>query len=1568
MHTWSQSVKHRCVVPAILVGVFSAPLVGQFQSPRSLGTAMMLPTPPREIKQALSRAKRAIDEEQYSDAVEALVELLGTPGNEDFFVETNDKQRRQSLKSTARDLLGELPKVGLDIYELQYGVEARQLLDQAVDARDIEALTDVSRRFFHTGAGYDATFLLGQYYLDQQRPLAAAMTLARLMDHPTSARRYGTELRLLLALSWRLAGNPEVATEVLHDLKRASRDVVIRVADREVPLFADNVDPLVWLDEVIGNRAVVAFAAAEQWAVFRGDAARNSSTRGGMPLPGLQWRVDVCPESVEDEAIVRRVWKASLDSEKALIPALHPLAVGDYVLMRTIDGIYGVDVDSGKRIWPFPWFQAHDSASVPSSTVRQFQPHNRETQRANELQQRIWSDLTQGQLSSDGTCVFAVYGSKNQVASQRMMFGRGFNRRGVVRPGNQLVALELATQGKIRWLLGGDDGDLPELKDAFFMGPPLPLGDRLYVVTELKDEIKLLVLDAESGAIVWSQQLGHIDLPYQNVWLQGRRLIGASPSFADGILVCPTSAGAAVAVDLATRSLVWGYEYKQMIRNRFSSSSVVNRSSLRANPQWADGSVAIHQGHVVMTPIEAGSLICLGLLSGKPVWNPLPQGDGVYLAGIHQGVIVVVEKKRVRGIRLNDGKEAWDEPLAIPGNAMPSGRGFVSDGDYFLPTTADQVVRFHMVDGTIVEVVDSEYPLGNLVCYRDKVLSQTPDGLYAFYQRERMRELIPQRLAEAPNDPRTLEDNARLLVNDGEYETAIQQLRRALQLYDNDSPHKLSAKSLLVSVMLNGLRQDFDRLDYRNELEQIIDDPRQRIEFYRISVAGLLERDQRLDAFNVLLRLAQMEVAESGDLDDTSSLERVSSQHRVRLDVWLRSQLAALLAAATEAERDVMQDRITERLDRVRQSPDSTARRRFVELFFGSPQAVSLLSDLTNEQIAAERFLSAERWLTYLQTAGSASQALAASMRLVNLYQSRLRFDDVHDLLARVDRDWPNVRDAKGQTGSELAAARLAHLEQVGGRVPGKGMTELRHWPLGRVELSNQLPNPASRRPTAELLSIDLREVRGQWNPNHRLVYDRNGHKIMVLDGHGIAQVSVPARGQRPLGYHAGNHNLIQAKLYGHLLVVSLGYEILAINLLDDVEGRPEDRVLWRTALTPQDAARTMATSTMIGADNHWTIERMVPVDKNGRRVGILGPVEATGVCFQKNSELRCVDPMTGHIRWVRKGIRHSCDLFGDEEYVFVVPPKSGKASVYAMSDGTLLGERAVPADDRRWITRGRKVLTWDGTHGESAELTLRLVDIWENRDVWQRTFSGERGTAGGLARAFQIDNEEMVVMQPDGKLTVFRLDDGEVRLQAELLPEPQLNHIFAIRSRDQYLFITNQPVPKRRVSRRGVYLQNRNISLGPVWQINGRVYAFDRETLEPSWSVPAEIDGYMLPLAQAVNSPMLFFMRYPTKQLRVTSGGRQRIQSRQHTELLCLDRRDGRLLARNDAILGSQALHRIEVDPQRRNVVVELRGRRGLVLDFTDKPRPPAAPLQSGYGSSSASGNLTSTTTRKES
>ncbi|MFM8708019.1 MAG: hypothetical protein ACKOHK_08040, partial [Planctomycetia bacterium] len=70
-------------------------------------------------------------------------------------------------------------------------------------------------------------------------------------------------------------------------------------------------------------------------------------------------------------------------------------------------------------------------------------------------------------------------------------------------------------------------------------------------------------LDADTGRLEWSQPFAEVDERWaiDNRDNHGRRLAGLSPALAEGVLVCPTGAGAVVAIDLATRTLLWAHEY-----------------------------------------------------------------------------------------------------------------------------------------------------------------------------------------------------------------------------------------------------------------------------------------------------------------------------------------------------------------------------------------------------------------------------------------------------------------------------------------------------------------------------------------------------------------------------------------------------------------------------------------------------------------------------------------------------------------------------------------------------------------------------------------------------------------------------------------------------------------------------------------------------------------------------------------------------------------------------------------------------------------------------------------------
>ena len=68
-------------------------------------------------------------------------------------------------------------------------------------------------------------------------------------------------------------------------------------------------------------------------------------------------------------------------------------------------------------------------------------------------------------------------------------------------------------------------------------------------------------MSSATGETIWSQPLAEVDVEYDINNRDDRKQLGLSPTFADGILVCPTGAGAAIAVDLTARTLLWAYRF-----------------------------------------------------------------------------------------------------------------------------------------------------------------------------------------------------------------------------------------------------------------------------------------------------------------------------------------------------------------------------------------------------------------------------------------------------------------------------------------------------------------------------------------------------------------------------------------------------------------------------------------------------------------------------------------------------------------------------------------------------------------------------------------------------------------------------------------------------------------------------------------------------------------------------------------------------------------------------------------------------------------------------------------------
>ncbi len=1503
---------------------------------------------PRELRQELSRAAKASEEQRFAEAAGLLGELLQQNESEDYFI---DPSGGASFKGEAQRLISALPKAGRESYELQFGAEARVRLAAALDEGDDTKLADVVRKYFDTSAGHEAALLYARQALDAGQPLAAAVILERLSNQGAEVARFEPELALLTAISWRMGGRRDEAAAVLMKLQQSQANRPLVVGGQRAPKFADAVEALAWLDPLLGTQAVGDGTPVSEWEMHRGDPSRNGKTTGSMPISMYRWHKYLGRDENEDDLLAREA-KNFQNSNVAALPVLSPLVVNDTVLMRTADRLMAVDINSGKYVWRYPWGDERSEEEDASSS--RFRPANGPSLRQRELGQRVWEDCALGELVSDGELVFML----DEVGyalpgSAPVIFVRPGGAR-TPNPGqptdvNKLIAISLAKEGKLRWSVGGDTGDNePELAGAFFLGAPLVFEGSLYAIAEINGELRLVVIEATSGKLQWSQQLAHVDtmtITKDN----HRRLAGARPSLADGVLVCPTSACSVVAVDLNQRKLMWGYRYNS-VTNR--SGGQWNYYAIPPRPigtHWIDSTATIAKGRVLITPSEADELICLDLVTGKPVWKPRARADELsdmlYVACIHDGKAILVGKTSVLALKMSDGTAAWDDLFTLDGE-MPSGRGFYADHFYYLPTSRAELLKIDLNTGKIASRGSTGRVLGNLVCYRDQLVSQSFDGVSTFYQSEALRELVDRRLKEEPEDPTALAQQGQILLHDGKTEDALTVLRKA---YDRDQGND-DTRLLLVRTLLEALKRDFTT--YKTlaiDIEPLLDQPQQRREFLRLKAIGLQKSGELAAAFAAYVDLAQVAKGERPDMQlGGASMEVVDPQLRVRFDRWLQTRLQELYVAADAKQRGELDAVIAKACSLPAQSATADAWQQIVRHFGWHPQSDLARVELAALRLESNEWLAAEILLTKFTLpgderllAGHANALLAghANALLATLYHKLGRDELAAAALARLRRHWPDTVVYNGQTGTEIFKAAQQNKE-----LPTL-LSQGHAWPTGKVSVKEGPDVVASGIGYAvyqRVYPMPMVESRGALAQGAAFTFDMARSQLVLRDGLGneVNQVSLTRPdSRRPIAPQTG---LAHAHTYGHLTLVSLGQELVAVDMLRNTVESSES-TLWRQDLLPPNSDTNGTLPPVRGqvVPYTWTLPRSVPMFEPDRVIGAVAALSEQAVCYAKKREVVCVDPLTGETLWERSQTEPGTDLFGDEEIVFLVPPRGSEATVLSVADGRVLGQRHVDRLDFRWQTCGRNVLS---CRQDGREIIATLYDAWSEKTLWTKRFAfGSRGTL--------IGRDEMAMMQPSGELLIVNLATGEVVLDTKLSPEPKLLNIFALRSPDQY-FVQMETIINQADEIAGTSIQP--APGGDYTKIvTGPLYAFDRATMKPSWQSPAFISQFGFMLDQPAELPFLFFLRHK----QPTAG---RGPEKQQTSVMAIDRRDGRMIFERDNIPIAQT-NVYELVGNRANNTIELSlssvrsppNVKLIEFKLTDEPIPPAPPAQMGSASS---------------
>lgn len=1515
-----------------LFALATPPLSAQnFGGRGSLPASQFLPAN-RELRQRLQGVRDAVADQRYAEAAGILGEFLLDEEFEDYFT---DASGRMSLKGEAQKLLFNLPREGRESYELQFGAEARRLLETAVTERDDALLAETMRQYFPTKAGCEAAVVWARRQLDAGRPLAAAIILDRVLKTSPYAKEYEPELSLLTAIAWRLGGQTEHAQATLLAFKTRQPEASFDIAGKKITLFQDDSQALAWLDKVLGEQQIVAPHETSQWLMHRGTPDRNAMVRGSLPVATLRWHKSLGQNEADDDLLNRKA-KLFQSDQIAAIPTLSPLVVNNTVLMRTPERLMAIDLASGKFVWRYPFNAPLESESAGDALSR---IPAAATQRERELMQRVWEDRAYGQLASDGELVFLLsdlgYSGMSHLPTLIRRGGRGVPNPNQPGSQNKLVALSLAQQGKARWMVGGETGEAEEkLAGAFFLGVPLVHDGSLYAIIELNGELRLVVLDPATGKLRWSQQLAHVEAGTLPAIISDstRRLAGATPSLASGVLVCPTMANTVVAVDLAERKLLWGYQYEPLPNRGWGPFMQPPRP---IGSFWLDATATIADGKVLLTPSDSEYLFCLDLITGKEAWKPLRRADALadmlYVATVQDGKIVLVGRNRITAIHLADGRPAWNAAIELNPGEMPSGRGFASAGYYYLPTSHAQLLKIDLAEGRIAQRVTSPRVLGNLVAYKDQLVSQNHDGVTSFYQSEALRLQVAERLQANPEDPTALAQRAQLELYDNQPAAALATLRKAYQLdRTNDD-----TRALLVQTLLDALKRDFASYQtLASEIEPLLDQPQQRREFLRLKAQGLQQAGDIVAAFTTYATLAGYEISERPDSSAMPNLETIEPQLRVRSDRWVQARLQELYLAHA-AERPQMQQAMDTVLKNLPATLTTEQQLRVLNFFGWHPHSDRARLELASARWDAGELLAAEVLLTKFgqqvegETAGRATALLAA------VYEKAGRTELAAQHYARLGQHFADVPVRGQTTGREVYASALqqaafkSHLT-----VPGQ-------WRGGEVQMREGGDVVAgsgfatAQRPH----SMSIQHAIGALDDGSALLL--SGQRIALRDRLGNEWNEVMLSRPETRTLRNTWPTTTHGHLLGHLALVSVGQDVWALDLLERQDS--VDAMRWRQDLLPA-TADGVAVARMVRSQTvafPWSLPRTIATTQPDIQVGGIASLSERAVCLMRWREVICIDPLTGETLWERSQLPPGSELFGDEELLFVVPPRSAEALVFSVADGRELGKRKVESIDNRWTTLGRNVLA---CRQEGTEFVARLFNAESQETLWEAKFPfGTRGTL--------IGRDEMAMMQLDGTFTLVSLVDGRVKLSTQLEPEPKLMNIHVLRSSSQYL------VQMETIINGKDALPNMNVQAVPSGEasrsVTGRLYALDRHTLKPAWPSPAYISQHGWPLDQAPDLPLLMYLRRLSPNS--TNGPTQ-----PRTGVLVLDRRDGRMLLERDNIrIESANAYEFSGSLTDQEVTLTISTGRGSAsgktfsFRFTDDPTPPAPPAATGAMSS---------------
>jgi outer membrane protein assembly factor BamB/tetratricopeptide (TPR) repeat protein len=1246
-------------------------------------------------------------------------------------------------------------------------------------------------------------------------------------------------------------------------------------------------------------------AKPKDWPMFGGTPNRGGQGDGGAPSLQPMWRYSLFST---DGSQVKR-WISNGDTSvvsrleskgEAVIPAFVPVTATvtgpdgkprTVIIYRDHDGVASTGLKTGKREWMSRSHWSLEAMCRDGQKARILADWVGQFKDTLDRPAVLIENAAVGTLSCDDKNVYLIDDLQLPPFVDPKADGE-VNKW--VKPGvdaNMLQAFPIAS-GKLMWELGGaktaDDDAKPkhDFRDSHFLGPPLPLDGKLYFLNEKDREIRLVCLDTGKlparnvqlkdldDAIVWVQPLG---TAREKILIDfGRRINGTQIAYGDGVLVCPTNTGALVGVDALTHNLLWAHTYADV--------------PAKAPPgAWKASAPIVQSGKVVFALPDGPELRCLDLRTGRLRWGSKRREDDIYLGGVIADRVVIVGKKDVRALALDDGKEAWSLPTG-----RPSGRGAASENVFYLPLkdtvdgTGPEVVAIDVAKGRAVGHARAEKDprtgspniLGNIIFSDGVMVSQSATELVVFPLLKAKLKETEDQLKKDPNSPRGLFDRGRQREGGGNLLGAAEDYRAALA---GDPPPDLAPqlRARLIDVLTELLRRDFGAGEmYLKECEALIGEPadpktkaetlRRRVTLLTIKGRGYEAQGKVVDALDAYLELGALKDDRLLSVVDEPSLKASPA-------AWARSRITALYAAA----KPPLPQRIDEEIDRrwtaLRKGKDEDALRAFVSVLspsFAAGREASL--ELAERLMKGDRAAHLEAEALLLRLSDQREDLTKAVQALESLARLMARRGELEDALLyyrRMARDFPTTVVRDGKKGAD-------YLNDLAGDKRFSPYLETEP-PAGKPRWSAQLTvhdKPPTQPPPVLYTFAPRGEVLPSLLRYRFALNDADNFKIIDRQT-GEQQETVPVRVRVRSLLHAALNTEPLALHYdlgyhaaGHILVVSMGQWVMGFDALGN-------RVLWERRLVAPPQSGSLPEIRIEPEDGSL---HAVNADKTTTRVARVGLVAAGLVVLLTQDGLSAVDVLTGQTVWQRSDVAATSAVFGDGERVYAVARGAdGKATgtrAFRARDGAAVAvtDFATVHDQRVRVAGGELLAVEKGAGG----LVLRLYDPAAGKDVWSQKF------AAGSVVMRSHDPDLAGVLAPDGQTTVVSLSRRKVvmggivgtdhvknLIEAHLLADGQAVYI-ALHNKD----------PQREETAGESNLQPFSGLRGI--KVNGFVYSFNRHTSKIIWA--SEVREQELVVEPGQDLPVLLF----TARSRAGRTGR-------FIALEILDKRTGKLFFR---------------------------------------------------------------------